>query len=366
VLAACHDPGEDVAVTLSGGPARVRPLIAAIVVAGALFAGAATSQPLTVGALTRWTGAVDLYRAGVFSTQQTWLWCTAADVQMIRNISRHEADHSRASQGRYFDFMRAHNLYRIPVRDGVDPGGWTAGLRRYVDARYRLVASPTFDAALRSAVTSLRRTNLPVAITVAHGDHAWVLTGFTATADPATTSRFAVTSVRVTGPLWGLQSRSYGYDMKPDTKLTPRQLAGFFTPWHYAGVHMAWEGRWVSIQPIPVAPSPRPTVAAPKPSSVAPTPAARSADVRPPPSPSAEPVAPPSPAAIAAAGLIDASPGVPSQPPAVTDAFAPPTTSAAAAAPWAGIAVAVVALSVIVLFAVAARRPRGRGRARTT
>jgi len=201
-------------------------------------------------ALSRWTGGVDLYRTGVFTTQQTWLWCTAADVQIIRNIARHQADHSRTNQERYFDWMRAHDRYRIPVSDGTDPGGWAAGLAHFVDARYRLVASGSFDAALRSAVTNLRRTNLPVGITVAHGDHAWVLTGFTATADPAVTNRFTVTSVRVVGPLWGLQSRSYGYDMAPDTRLTPRQLAGFFTPWHYAPIRMAWEGRWVSIQPI--------------------------------------------------------------------------------------------------------------------
>src|SRR6185437_15874934 len=97
-------------------------------------------------------------------------------------------------------------------------------LRRYVDARYRLVSSGSFDAALRSAVTNLRKTNLPVGITVSHGGHAWILVG----------------------PLCGLQSRSYGYDMRPNTKLTVRQLRGFFTPWHYAGVRMAWEGRWVS------------------------------------------------------------------------------------------------------------------------
>ena len=143
----------------------------------------------------------------------------------------------------------------------MDPGGWTAGLRRYVDTRYRLVASGSFEAALRSAVTSMRRTSLPVAITVAHGNHAWLLTGFNATADPTTTGRFTVTSVRVVGPLWGLQSRSYGYDMRPDTKLTPAQLKTFFTPWHYAGVRMAWEGDWVSIQPIGSSslPAPAPT-----------------------------------------------------------------------------------------------------------
>jgi hypothetical protein len=227
---------------------RVRAAALVIVAAVSLLAVAVVPAP--AAAATRWTGGVDLYRSGVFTTQKTWLWCTAADVQIIRNIVRRETDHSRAGQQRYFDYMRAHNRYRIPVKDGVDPAGWTAGLRHYVDGRYGLVSSGSFDAALRSAVTTLRRTNLPVGLTVSHGNHAWVLTGFTASADPAITTRFTVTSVRVVGPLWGVQSRRYGYDMRPDTRLTPAQLRGFFTPWHYAGVRMAWEGRWVSIQPI--------------------------------------------------------------------------------------------------------------------
>jgi hypothetical protein len=150
----------------------------------------------------------------------------------------------------------------MPVRDGTDPVGWAGGLRRYVDPRYRLVTSRSFKGALRSAVRNLRLTNMPVGITVAHGDHAWVLTGFRATADPAKTSRFRVTSVRVTGPLWGLQSRRYGYDMRPDKELTPKQLKQFFTAWHYRGIRMAWEGKWVSVQPIPRS---RPQAAAPTP-----------------------------------------------------------------------------------------------------
>jgi hypothetical protein len=263
-LARIRDPRHHGAMA---GPIRRRPgarLALAIVLAVVSFGmlGASSATP-SADALSRWRGGVDLYRSGVFTTQKTWLWCTAADVQIMRNIVTGGSDHSKASQQRYFDYMRAHNRYRIPLKDGVDPGGWAAGLRRYVDRRYRIVASGSFDAALRSAVTNLRKTNRPVGITVAHGNHAWVLTGFTATADPAKTTRFTVTSVRVTGPLWGLQSRSYGYDMAPDRKLTPSQLRGFFTPWHYAGVRMAWEGKWVSIQPVATsaasAPTPTPT-----------------------------------------------------------------------------------------------------------
>jgi hypothetical protein len=203
-----------------------------------------------VGALPRWTGGVNLYDAGVFSTQRTWIWCTAAGVQIMRNIVHDQSDQSRSRQQRYFRYMRAHQRYPLPLADGVDPTGWAAGLRRWVDPRYRVIGSGGFTSALRSAVKSLRATNLPVGLAVAHGNHAWVLTGFTATADPAVTSRFRITSVRVVGPLWGLQSRRYGYDMSPNTRLTRAQLRRFFTDWHYAGIPMTWEGRWVTVQAV--------------------------------------------------------------------------------------------------------------------
>jgi hypothetical protein len=195
---------------------------------------------------------MDLYRDGTFTTQKSWLWCTAAGVQIVRNIVDEQEDHSTSGQRRYFNYMREHNRYTLPLSAGVDPQGWTAGLRRFVDDRYRLVTSTTFDNALRSAVKRLRLTNLPVALTVSHGTHGWILTGFTATADPARTASFNVTSVRVVGPLYGLQSRN-GYDMPPDTKLTPTQLKRYFTRWWYAPKRMMWDGRYVSIQPVPVA-----------------------------------------------------------------------------------------------------------------
>jgi hypothetical protein len=212
-------------------------------------------QPRTTEAasanLPAWTGGVNLYRNGTFTTQKSWLWCTAAGVQIVRNIVDRKTDHSASGQRRYFDWMRKHNRYDLPLSAGVDPAGWTAGLRHFVDDRYRLVASRTFDSALRSAVTRLRLTNLPVALTVSRGNHGWILTGFRATADPARTSSFTVTSVRVVGPLFGLQSRN-GYDMPPDTKLTPTQLKRYLTPWKYAPQRMIWDGRYVTIQPVPV------------------------------------------------------------------------------------------------------------------
>ena len=257
---------------IARAPLLGRLVLAVVVVAlavGGSFPAPARAATAPATTIPAWDGGVNLYRDGAFATQRTWQWCTAAGVQIVRNIAHGESDEARSRQARYYRYMRANNRYDVPASDGVDPGGWAAGLRRYVDDGYRVVASDSFAAALRSAVTSLRRTNLPVGITVAHGTHAWILTGFTATADPLETDDFRVTTVRVTGPLWGLQNRTRGYDMRPNTRLTAAQLAGYFTAWHYPGIRMAWEGQWVSIQPVavaevspaPAAP-PRPTVPA--------------------------------------------------------------------------------------------------------
>ena len=203
----------------------------------------------TAARLPAWDGSIDLYRDGVFTTQKSWLWCTAAGVQIVRNIVDRKEDHSTRNQRRYFAWMRNKNRYDLPESAGVDPHGWTAGLREFVDDRYRLVASGSFRAGVRSAVENLRRTGLPVALTVANGGHGWILTGFAATADPLLSDDFEVTSVRVTGPLFGRQSRN-GYDMAPDKKLSTDQLRRFFTAWRYDPLPMVWDGKFVSIQPV--------------------------------------------------------------------------------------------------------------------
>ena len=229
---------------------RLRPILG-LIAALFLAVGWAASAPPADAALPTWNGGINLYRTGVFSTQKTWLWCTAADVQIMRNIKYHQQDHSRSNQSKYFDYMRAHNRYSLPLSAGVDPKGWEMGLRRYVDSRYRVQAYDTFAKALKLAAARMRRTNLPVAIAVDRGNHGWVLHGFTATADPLKTSTFTVTSVRVSGPLWGLQNRTFGYDMRPNTKLTVSQFKTFFTKWWYGPKRMIYDNKYVSIQPLP-------------------------------------------------------------------------------------------------------------------
>ncbi len=334
---------------------RLRSLIVALVL-GLGVSWLEEPRQAEAAALPTWTGGVNLYRNGTFTTQKSWLWCTAAGVQIVRNIVDRKTDHTTAGQRRYFDWMRTRNRYDLPLSAGVDPAGWTAGLRHFVDDRYRLVSSRSFDAALRSAVTRLRLTNLPVALTVSHGNHGWILTGFRATADPAKTSSFTVTSVRVTGPLFGLQSKN-GYDMAPNTKLTTAQLKRFFTPWKYAPRAMIWDGSYVSIQPVPVkalaaaSASAAPSLAA----SSAPSVAASQAPIT---SPS------PSPAAMSSGSAAPAVAVLTSDQPdgsgAVSDADAIPATDASPAPLGVVVAGGLMLMAIAGVFALRMRRRSAR------
>ena len=219
------------------GPVRSRStvrLTLAAALAALLLAGRMAVPATEVDALSRWTGGIDLYRSGVFTTQKTWLWCTAADVQIIRNIADHATDHSRSSPAA---LLRLHARPQ-PVRDPGVGRGRSGGLggRASTIRRQPISAHPQRELRLGPPICG----HEPAQDEPAGRDHGVARQPrlgpdrLHRDRRSGRTTRFSVTSVRVVGPLWGLQSRSYGYDMRPDTKLTPAQLKGFFTPWHYA------------------------------------------------------------------------------------------------------------------------------------
>ena len=98
-------------------------LLVATPVAAAPSSGPGPRPATSSALLPAWDGSIDLYRDGVFTTQKTWLWCTAAGVQIVRNIVERDNDHSTSGQRRYFDWMRKRNRYDLPESAGVDPQG---------------------------------------------------------------------------------------------------------------------------------------------------------------------------------------------------------------------------------------------------
>ncbi len=203
-----------------------------------------------VRTLTIWNGRYNLYHHGIFASQATITWCVAASVEMMLNIIKDQDDHSRADQEAYITYARRNDLYFTPKAKGTDARGWAVALQHFGGGDYHDVSNPRFKASIREAVRRLRETGKPVGLVVAHSNHAWVLTGFEASTDPALDYTAQITAVYVSGPLWPRSSSSGGYDPPPDTRLTYDQLRQFHTRYYDSeGPNNPWEGTFVSILP---------------------------------------------------------------------------------------------------------------------
>jgi hypothetical protein len=198
---------------------------------------------------TAWTGSYNLYRSTAFSTQRTYVWCIAAGVQMMRNYVKGESDHGSTTQKRYYDYARSHDRFPNERFDGSDAQGWAAAARYATGAsHYGWRAHASYRDSLRYAASSIRRSGKPVGLMVARGGHAWVMTGFDATADPLADASFEVTSVYISGPLYPMQ-QSNGYDRPPNTRYAYGYLDAYYVPFRSLPGENSelWHGKYVSV-----------------------------------------------------------------------------------------------------------------------
>jgi hypothetical protein len=175
---------------------------------------------------------LDLASKGDYVAQTNFVQCVGASMQMMLNIIGARDDRSARTQ------LRLQNLARDlsgPTREGfqrkgASVRGWAAGLNQLEAGPYRLVGTKTIDEALRLAAASIRQTNRPVGLLVWRGRHAWVMSGFQATADPLRTSDYKVTAAIVMDPLYPHGSSVWGPSPKPREALSPRELGRQFVP----------------------------------------------------------------------------------------------------------------------------------------
>jgi hypothetical protein len=208
-----------------------------------------------------------IYRASAFTTQATDYLCTGAVAQNIRNLATGESRSSKAQQWALYSFGRDHNRYRYRQR-GVDPQGVEAMLEQFVPGvEWRQVRKHSLQEVLRAAVRGMRATGLPAVLFVAGGKHVWTMNGYTATADPASSSWFRVTYVRFSGPFYPHQKARYGwFDLAPDTRRSVERLTQAYFPYHERlafgdGRSTPWNGYYVAVIPVSLddVPSPEPT-----------------------------------------------------------------------------------------------------------
>lgn len=221
-------------------PIAVRLVVAAFALA-VLFAGAAPAD-------AAWSGRYSVFTRGSFSGQVTDYSCVGASIQMMLNMIRGETDKSATRQMTYYRYARDHSRY-LASNKGVDPRGWVLALRHFGAGYYRVGKAPTMQASLRQAARRMRVTGKPVGMLVGAGGHAWVMTGFAATADPRRTTDYKVTRVQAMGPLW--PDGTFGgrlYDPGPATWLGLRALRKKFVAYRWK-IAPEWDGRWITVNP---------------------------------------------------------------------------------------------------------------------
>jgi hypothetical protein len=176
--------------------------------------------------------ALDLSAKGDFVAQANFVQCVGASMQMMLNMIRAEDDRTGATQAQLQVLARALSGQRPDgrQRNGASVRGWTAGLNVLGAGPYRTVGSADIQAVLKVAAIAMRETNRPVGLLVWRGRHAWVMAGFTATADPDLTDDFEVTGVIVLDPLYPYGSRTWGPSPRPRETLTVAELGRQFVP----------------------------------------------------------------------------------------------------------------------------------------
>jgi hypothetical protein len=194
--------------------------------------------------------SMDLYDPGDHVPQYDGSWCVGSSMQMMINIiERGRPDRSRRTQKRMYDLARDVSPW-VERRPGASTYGWAGGLTELGFGPYGEISSRWKGQALRLAARQMRFTGKPVGLLVWSGRHAWVMSGFRATADPAYTEDFDVTAVWIEDPFSGRRSPTWGFGLRPHTLVAANRLSGF-TRW--ASHHRPEYGRnghYVIVAPL--------------------------------------------------------------------------------------------------------------------
>ena len=192
----------------------------------------------------------DLYRAGAFVSELKPINCVPAAMQTMINIMDPGlVDRTRATQLSLYRLARSLSGANL-VGAGAEPEGWAAGLNQLGYGPYAVDVEPTRLTAVAKAALALRMTGRPVGLLAWRGAHSWVMSGFTATADPGYTADFTVTAINVEDVWYPAISSIWGPSFPPDTLDPVAKLGIDYLPWRRpTHAYPDKDGRFVLVLP---------------------------------------------------------------------------------------------------------------------
>jgi hypothetical protein len=175
---------------------------------------------------------MDIYRTHAHVRQATVSMCVPASMQIMLNLmNAGEPDRTRATQDGLYSLARSYSPWLTAERGGASARGWAAGLNELGYGDFELMALGSMDEALHKAAQQMRFTGKPVGLLVWRGDHAWVMSGFKATADPGWTDDFEVTAVWIEDPWFGRTDRKWGEGLAPHSLVGTEAMRADFVSW---------------------------------------------------------------------------------------------------------------------------------------
>ena len=191
--------------------------------------------------------SMDLYQEGDFVGEFKDVWCVPAAMQTSMNIMSLTPDVTRDTQAQIFDL--AVSLGGTAY-GGADPEGWAKALASLGYGNYKVDAKVKMADAIHVVAKQIRITSRPAGLLVWYGWHSWVVSGFTATADPAQTDNFTVTSLRIEDVWYPRHSSLWGDSRPPDADVPVAQMPKDYKIWHQGKVIAGREGNYVYVIPI--------------------------------------------------------------------------------------------------------------------
>ncbi len=196
--------------------------------------------------------SINLYEQGDFMHQQTKNWCVAGSTQTMMNIiDSGKPNRSGAFQKKlYFEGRRlSHNQKKLGAI-GMDLTGWMDLLNTRGYGPYVVDGTSTRRAAIRKAARALRQTGKPVGLVTWRGAHSWVMSGFTATADPAYTKDFEIKKVFIQDTWYPYVSTIWGASRPPNAAVPVAALAEDYLRYRRPGArYPKRDGKFMLILP---------------------------------------------------------------------------------------------------------------------
>ncbi len=212
--------------------------------------------PGSADGATRFT--LDVSRRGDFVAQTNFVQCVGASMQMMLNMIEPGADRTASTQLKLQKLARSWSGSRPDgrQRQGASVRGWAAGLNILGAGPYRLVGEESLSQAVKTAARAIAATGRPVGLLVWRGRHAWVMSGFVATADPNKTNDFKVTRAIVHDPLYPYGNDFWGRSPSPGEPITVATLGRQFVPRRttnrFGGLPSTLGGKYVLVLPYEI------------------------------------------------------------------------------------------------------------------